>query len=79
MRCIRCGSEMKDEERCCLKCGALNYSHPANSKFVKEYAPKGEVIKANADLLKGKLTVWHILIFLIVVGIVIFFAIKFIR
>lgn len=77
MKCVRCGSEMKEGDRCCLKCGALNYSHPQNSDFIKEYAPKGEVIKANANLLKSKFTIWHLLILLIVIGIIIFFAIKF--
>lgn len=77
MKCVRCGSEIKEEDRCCLKCGALNYNHPQNSNFIKEYAPKGEVIKANANLLKNKFKLWHLLLLLVVVGIMVIIVLYF--
>ncbi len=33
--CTRCGAEMKSSARYCMKCGCLNYDHPANAKFKK--------------------------------------------
>ena len=35
--CPICGAEMNRKARCCLKCGALNYDHPAN-KTMKKYS-----------------------------------------
>lgn len=33
--CPRCGAEMKQSARYCMKCGCLNYDHPDNAKFKK--------------------------------------------
>ena len=71
MKCVRCGSEMKEVDRCCLKCGAINYKHPLNEKFAKEYALQLEIIKGNVKIL-------YLLIFLLLIGIIIFLTIKFI-
>lgn len=78
MKCVRCGSEMKEVDRCCLKCGAINYKHPLNEKFAKEYALQSEIIKANPKLLKGNVKILYLLIFLLLIGIIIFLTIKFI-
>ena len=51
MNCVKCGAEMKENFRCCLRCGALNPYHPdnqstlafLNNKDVKELAKKPEV------------------------------------
>ena len=42
MKCIRCGTEMKEEDRCCLRCGTLNYTHPLNSDYIQKYGDKKE-------------------------------------
>ena len=36
--CDVCGAEMNASQRCCIKCGALNYNHPANASM-RKYAP----------------------------------------
>lgn len=33
--CSVCGAEMSSTSRCCIKCGALNYEHPANAGMKK--------------------------------------------
>ena len=33
--CSRCGAEMKSSSRYCMKCGNLNYDHPANANMKK--------------------------------------------
>ncbi len=33
--CARCGAEMKQSSRYCMKCGNLNYDHPDNAKYKK--------------------------------------------
>ncbi len=33
--CSRCGSEMKKSQRCCMKCGNINYNHPENASMLK--------------------------------------------
>ncbi len=33
--CSRCGAEMKKSQRCCIKCGNINYSHPDNASMLK--------------------------------------------
>lgn len=38
--CSRCGAEMKKSQRCCIKCGNINYSHPDNASMLK-YASNG--------------------------------------
>ncbi len=38
--CSRCGAEMKKSQRCCIKCGNINYSHPDNASMLK-YANNG--------------------------------------
>lgn len=38
--CSRCGAEMKKNQRCCIKCGNINYSHPDNASMLK-YANNG--------------------------------------
>lgn len=37
--CPKCGAEMKSSQRCCMKCGHLNYDHPDNQS-IKQYADK---------------------------------------
>lgn len=37
--CRKCGAPMKKSQRCCMKCGALNYDHPENQSM-KSYQPK---------------------------------------
>ena len=53
MKCIRCGSEMSDDARSCMRCGALNYSNPENANYIKKYADKEERKKA-LDLITVK-------------------------
>ena len=33
--CSRCGAEMKKNQRCCIKCGNINYSNPENASMRK--------------------------------------------
>lgn len=33
--CDRCGAEMKKNQRCCIKCGNINYSNPENASMRK--------------------------------------------
>lgn len=33
--CSRCGAEMKKSQRCCIKCGNINYNHPDNASMLK--------------------------------------------
>ncbi len=40
--CSRCGAEMKQSARYCMKCGNLNYDHPDNAKFQKYQNKKQE-------------------------------------
>lgn len=35
--CSRCGSEMKNTSRCCMKCGNINPDHPSNKNVVKYF------------------------------------------
>lgn len=44
--CSRCGSAVNDEDRCCMKCGALN---PFNSKNAGVEADKIEVLDFDTD------------------------------
>ena len=44
--CPRCGAEMKQSARYCMKCGCLNYDHPDNAKFKKYDKTNGEGGKA---------------------------------
>ena len=37
--CSRCGAEVKSSSRYCMKCGNLNYDHPANANMQK-FSPK---------------------------------------
>lgn len=78
MKCIRCGSEIKEEDRCCLKCGAINYNHPLNTKFASEYAPKSELLKSNSDLLKKKFNILYFVLFSVIIILVVFLIAKFI-
>lgn len=43
--CSRCGSEMKNTSRCCMKCGNINPEHPSNKNVVKYFEdnPKEEL------------------------------------
>ncbi len=47
MKCIRCGTEMKEEDRCCLRCGTLNYTHPLNTDYIQKYGDKKEYKEVN--------------------------------
>lgn len=62
MKCVRCGSEMNETDRCCLKCGAINYNNPLNKQFVENYAPEKEMEKANPSLSKKKNNILKILL-----------------
>lgn len=42
IRCSRCGSEMKNTARYCLKCGNLNMNHPSNKNMKKFYKNRKE-------------------------------------
>lgn len=33
--CDRCGAPLRKNQRCCMKCGRLNYSHPDNASMLK--------------------------------------------
>lgn len=48
MICPRCGATIKDDSRYCIKCGALNYDHPANLSM-KKYVSEKEVNKSNME------------------------------
>lgn len=63
--CPRCGQDVKVSARYCMKCGALNYSHPDNANMAKdqnkhvkhgsgnleEYTyVNGELVKKNKDV-----------------------------
>lgn len=47
MFCTRCGSKIRKEDRCCLKCGAINIEHPDNQGFIKRTGYKS---MANSSL-----------------------------
>lgn len=44
--CPRCGAEMKNTMRCCMKCGALNYDHPDNESM-KKYSKDQKNVEKN--------------------------------
>lgn len=46
MKCLKCGSVMKESDRCCLKCGAINYLNPLNADYVKKYGDRHEYKEA---------------------------------
>lgn len=39
--CTRCGAKLRKNQRNCLKCGQLNYSHPDN-QYMKKYISKND-------------------------------------
>jgi len=78
MKCVRCGSKIKEEDRCCLKCGAINYNHPLNEKFASDYALKSEVLKSNPKLLKNKFNILYFLLFSVIIIVIVFVIGKFI-
>lgn len=78
MKCVRCGSEIKETDRCCLKCGAINYNHPQNKEFVENYAPEVEIEKANTSFSRKKRNLWKILLAIFLVIIIILLIEKFI-
>ncbi len=76
MKCIRCGSEMKDDDRCCLRCGAINYNNPLNSDYIKKYADKKEYNDATSFIFKKRaIKRRRLKILLIVIFILIIFGI----
>lgn len=48
MVCSRCGAPLEDNQRYCMKCGALNYNHPDNQKM-KNYITDKEIEKSNIE------------------------------
>lgn len=48
MFCPRCGAQMKNNQRYCMKCGALNYDHPDN-KRMKNLMSEEEFEKSNKE------------------------------
>lgn len=40
MKCPNCGSDMKEEDRACIKCGAVNPYNPLNKEFIDKYGTK---------------------------------------
>lgn len=51
MVCPRCGADINDQQRYCMKCGALNYEHPDNKKM-KSYITDEELNEANEEYQK---------------------------
>ncbi len=79
MKCVRCGSEMKETDRACLKCGTINYNHPLNADYARKYGDKSEKIKANPELLKsnvGLLPKIILLLLIIALIIIILYLVK---
>lgn len=68
MKCVRCGSEMKDGDRCCLKCGAINYHNKLNNSFIEKYADRGEVRRAIPEAPKKKIPYISLLVLLMIIG-----------
>ena len=48
--CSRCGRPIKDSDRYCLKCGALNFDHPDN-QYLKKYMSFKKIEKENRQKL----------------------------
>ena len=81
MKCPKCGNEMKEEERCCLRCGELNYSNPMNKDYLKRYGDKRKLIKENSFIFKKrnnrrKLALVSGLIIFIIIILIIMYLIK---
>lgn len=82
MKCPRCGNEMKEEERCCLRCGELNYSNPLNKGYLKKYGDKKKLFKENTFIFKKRnnrrkvLLVIAILLFIGIVFGIVYFILK---
>lgn len=47
MKCPRCGMELNEDDRCCLRCGTLNYNNPLNSEYIKKYGDRKEYKEVN--------------------------------
>ena len=56
MKCVRCGSEIKETDRACIKCGAINYNNPANESYARKYGDRNEKAMANPELLKSNVS-----------------------
>ena len=76
MKCVRCGSEMKETDRCCLKCGAINYNNPQNENFAQKYASKSEMIKANPNLLNKKQNILKLVLVAVIIIVIIIIILK---
>lgn len=82
MKCPRCGNEMKEEERCCLRCGELNYSNPLNKNYLKKYGDKKKLFKENSFIFKRRnnkrkfILIVVILSFIVIISYVIYMIIK---
>ena len=72
MKCVRCGSEMKETDRACLKCGTINYNHPLNADYARKYGNTDEKRKANPELLKSNVGIFpKIVLLLLIIALVI--------
>lgn len=47
--CPKCGNEMKNTSRYCMKCGYLNINHPNNKNVTKYFEDKGNTIVRNSN------------------------------
>ncbi len=47
--CPKCGNEMKNTSRYCMKCGYLNINHPNNKNVIKYFEDKGNTIVRNSN------------------------------
>ncbi len=82
MKCPKCGNEMKEEERCCLRCGELNYSNPLNKNYLKKYGDRKKLFKENSFIFKKRnnrrkiLMVIAILSFIGIISYIIYVVLK---
>lgn len=81
MKCPKCGHEMKEDERCCLRCGELNYSNPMNKDYLKRYGDKRKFIKENSFIFKKrnnrrKLLLIGLIVLVIIIAIVMVYILR---
>ena len=57
--CSKCGSSMKSSSRYCMKCGNLNYEHPANA-YMKQFVDRAQNNVSNVNYVQDTTSVSYV-------------------
>ena len=71
MKCVRCGAELKDTDRVCIRCGTVNYNNQENESYVRKYGDTNEIKATNPGYMNKKIGLFSKILLAIMIVIII--------